>query len=196
MAFWNFRVYQTLVGQGVLNTFHVSDENDLVSVETIMDIILDAYSDNWIGPTAPHYSVDKIGYRDLNVVGSSEQIYQPTGYPKLGLSTGEPVPTQACLLISWQGGATRPNRGRTYLPGLREGHVASNGIIISAVTDAAKQLADDILDNLQLIDPSVYLALRGHVPGDPTTEVRNQLFTSTVTNVPATQRRRRIGQGS
>lgn len=196
MAFYRIVARQSWLGQTVANVFHVSDAFDNTTGELICDVFAQEYFDHVRGNASNVWGLDDFTYRDLDLVGSSEIPYVPGLCPFVGSNVGPTTPTQIAALISWYAGPVRPNRGRSYIAGMAEGVWEGDGLIGATPKADLQNFAQGLFDGLAALGAGVDLTLLGHAPGDPLTEVRHEIVSFVVRDVPATMRKRRIGVGS
>jgi hypothetical protein len=112
----------------------------------------------------------------------------------VGTQAAEYLPPQVSMLLSFTAPNVRPNRKRTYLAGLGEGAQA-DGVWLSTALDHGEAVGEALLaiattSSMALTFGTVWVT-------DPVegTHVYHELETITVSSVPATQRRRRLGVG-
>jgi hypothetical protein len=113
-----------------------------------------------------------------------------------GLSATDVLPTQIALLVSNKGTTTKPNRARTYLAGWTEGGVTDSlfGPSARASAEAFCDFQSDL--NGGGANPLQRVAAQWNTSHTQVI-VTNDLSgaASVASEVPATQRRRRIGVG-
>jgi len=120
----------------------------------------------------------------------------PTAGSLAGTSAGDPLPSQIACLVSGTALTPFPRRVRTYIPGITEGSLTA-GLFSSTFRTRAQDFVE-ALDNITLTgDLMDRVAVRYTDSGSgPAVTAFNSIATYSVTSVPATQRRRRIGVGS
>lgn len=133
--------------------------------------------------------------KDLADPGNPTIEYTFTSGTLTGTSTNDPLPSQVAALVTFIALAAKPNRKRFYIPGFSEGNIGPDGRWTPGTLNVMGLLADDI----NIVGTTLSLAI-AHVISRinrPTGVLvgSNILETKRLSEVPATQRRRRIGVG-
>lgn len=169
--------------------------NDAVmaNAQDICDAVYDAYDTNLAGKMVPEWALYEFDVYDKTIPGVPGIQLQPTSGTLVGTSAGDSLPTQVAGLVTFKAQVAPPNTNRKYLPGLNDGVVTDSLFTTAAVTDM-QAWADEILD----IATTTSLAITMEVVSlnnDGTVVGGNPLTYAIAKQVPATQRRRRIGIG-
>lgn len=185
--------------QEIRNTFYyittVGEPSDSEWQDVVDEIRADIvstgvtnWSDDW-----EFYGIDR---RRVDTAGLLSFREVPTSGSVAGTSAGDSVATQVALLISNKGTTTKPNRARTYLGGMIEGNTADS-LWDSAILSAMEGLCDDQSAlNSGGTNPLTRVAAQwntSHTQVIATNDLSGAV--SVGSQVPATQRRRRIGVG-
>jgi len=195
MTTYEVKVYQRFLGQKILNRFFVEDPGDVGTYGTIAQHFFDAWDAHLMPTLNDQWVFDVVGLRKLDVPGASEVLVVPTGAPKTGAVGGSPPSAaQVAALISWAAGDVRPNRGRTYLAGLNSENVTDDGLWGTGLQSALNSFAQALLD-MSSIGALIDLVIRGKDPAGGSDPIQHEIESFVVRNVPATQRRRRLGVG-
>lgn len=137
-----------------------------------------------------------IDYRQVDVAGLPTFSVVPTAGVLVGASATDPCPTQIAALVSAKENVTKPNRVRSYYCGLSE------TAVVDGLLTAGSQAAFEAFFDLQSV-----LNAAGTNELQRLSVVWNSTHTQVVdsnnvagaagvaSQVPATQRRRRIGVG-
>ena len=161
--------------------------NRQVIADAVRAILLPAVS-AW----STAYSFTGMTFYNLDNPGTPGVATQFTSGPLVGTNGGELLPGQIAALIGFKANTTRPNRKRLYIAGSTETYV-SNGLWISSFITTLTTVANKLLDfetysGLDTSFCTVWQTSEGLVSA-------NDLEIAQVFQVPATQRRRRRGQG-
>jgi hypothetical protein len=137
------------------------------------------YGVDWRRVDAPGWPTVGFGFTSGDLVGA--------------LSSGEDIPTQIALLVTGTAYAPPPNKVRTYLAGFTEAGL-NNGLFATSVRNAAVTWASAIDTLADSGETMTRVAVKWDRVNDVVTDYNavGNYFTS---QVPATQRRRRIGRG-
>lgn len=187
------------LGQQIRNTFYyVTSVGEPSNAE--WQTIADEIRADWVAEIQPtfsdEYTLYGIDYRRVDVAGLLTFSKTFTAGDATGLGTADSVATQIALLVSNKGTTTKPNRARTYLAGLTES-LLTDSLVGSGAQSAGEDFVD-LQSNLNSAGTNPlsrvaaqWNALRTFV------QATNDLSgaASVASQVPATQRRRRIGVG-
>lgn len=199
MPIYRVNVNQELLGQSIMNVFYyqTTDTLDSSQLQEVADDIRTAWAtfDASAG-LAADWMLTGATFRQVDVPNLPEVTVTPLAGPLVGSAASQPMATQVALLVRGQANSPFPRRVRTYLAGLTEGAL-DDGIWNTTAAQAASQLIaldmDEIVaGNDQLERVSVRLGDEGS--GEQVVAFNRVTFYD-VTQVPATQRRRRIGVG-
>lgn len=145
-------------------------------------------SDEWF-----FYGIDR---RRVDIAGLLSFDEVPTAGEYQGAQGSDSLPTQIALLVSVKGTTTKPNRARTYLAGFTDAAVV-DGLFVSASRGAAETFID-----LQSVLNSGGTNVLQRVSAQWNSSHSQVIVTNNIagaasraSEVPATQRRRRIGVG-
>jgi hypothetical protein len=186
-------VKQRLLAQEVRNTFWFGgDDAVMANAQAICDGLRDAWEDNMPG-LVDEWTLYEFDVYDKTIPSVPGISFVPTGGALVGTSADDPLPTQIALLATFKAQVAPPNTNRKYLAGFKDDQCV-NGLFTGAITGAVEDWAADILDlgttlTLAIVMEVVLLNEDGTVSGG------NPLEYAIARQVPATQRRRRIGIG-
>lgn len=190
-----------LFGQEIVNVFHYR----LDSAPTVAK--LDALMAAWVATKKALYAdcvTDDYFFKKLSarsvVPGGVQSELVLTG---AGALVFDAMPTQLAGLISWRTGyAGRRARGRTYLPALAENYVSA-GLIdqilltkYATFANSAKQIDVDAVPQTLVIFSDPDQQMSPTPPPGGRSPAWYDVTTIITPNVPATQRKRRVGVGS
>lgn len=120
---YRLTVSGTYLGQVVQNVLHYHENSD-----TALSVVVA----NWIANVLPSYvNCLSVDYEPgtVKAVRTDTLAMHEEDFASAGTVAGDPMPPQVTGLISWRSGiASRSGRGRTYMPALTEGEVASGYI--------------------------------------------------------------------
>lgn len=164
--------------------------------QDIVDEIRGEYVSELTGTLVDTWQFYGIDYRNVSTAGLLSFSKFPTAGPFVGTATADSVATQVAMLISVKGTSTKPNRARTYLPGLAE-----SALVDSVWTSAFLSAAEDFIDfqsalNAAGTNPLLRVAAQwntSHTAVIASNSIAGDTPVASI--VPATQRRRRIGVG-
>jgi len=124
------------------NVFHVIDLGTATSVETLAQQFVDDFAAEMMTHVTAQWSVVEADYVDLSSINGDSGTVARTGGPKAGEGGGFGAPPNVAYLIKWSATGGRAQRGgRTYLGGVDEDQVQTNGDLTSGI---AGQLEDDV----------------------------------------------------
>lgn len=184
-------------GQQVKNVHHFVGAG---TIPTNYQDIADAYRTilaNTISPRqVESYRVDDVTFYDLDLDPTFGIDISFTAGPLTGSLGDFGSVTQVAVLVSWKSQTQPPNRGRTYLAGFSSGAITTDGLWNALAVQEATDFANDMLDFSTAVGSDVQLAIyRAPNSAIDPTEVANPATQGTISDNPATQRRRRIGVG-
>lgn len=187
------------LNQECRNTFYYTTDVGEPSDSEWQDIVDEIRADvlaEWVPvmPTnAKFYGIDR---RRVDTAGLLTFIEVPTLGDAVGTSGSDSLPTQVAMLVGNKGTTTKPNRARTYLPCATDAAVV-DGLITSALRTRAEDLID-LQSNLNVggTNPLSRVAAQWNTNHTVVTATNDLSGAASVlSEVPATQRRRRIGVG-
>ncbi len=187
------------LGQQIRNTFYfitsVGEPSD-VEWQTIADEI----RSEWVAAMQPrltdNYSFYGVDRRRVDLLGLLTFSEAFTAGAVAGTHSGDNVATQVALLVTNKGTTTKPNRARSYLCGNTESDM-TDSIWSSTVLAAAEAFIDDQSAlNTGGANPLTRVAAQWNAPHTQVVATNDLSGAASVAHqVPATQRRRRIGVG-
>lgn len=162
--------------------------------------IVDEIRGDWVSelqsslvPEWKFYGIDR---RVVSTAGLLSFSETPTSGPCIGTLVDDFLPTQIAMLVSVKGSTVKPNRARTYLCGFGDIHV------VDGLFDPTRRgLAEDFIDLQSALNVAGTNELQrvsaqwntGHTQVVASNNIAGSA--SVASQVPATQRRRRIGVG-
>lgn len=185
--------------QEIRNVYYYETQVGNPSTSEWQDIVDEIRADFVAYPVSnfvPEWSFYGIDYRIVDTAGLLSFEALPTSGELVGTAVSDSLATQVALLVSVKGTTTKPNRARTYLGGLNDG-----------------LLTDSLFTSTAQTNGEGFIALQSVLNAAGTNELQrvsaqwNTSHTQVVawnniagavpfaSEVPATQRRRRIGQG-
>lgn len=204
MAIWQVVWKQRLLGQEARNVLHYEGANTSLGLIELTEIA-DQIRASWVTHVGVANQVNDwqlygIGLRRVDSAGFPSIDVGFTEGPLLGTSSNEALPSQVAMLIHGSTYTQKPNRVRTYLCGLAEGH-SVDGIFTPASVASRVALIEEN-DELS-VGPGTWtrVAVRWAMSNDdPPVSLGyvtdwNEIDEYFGVSVPATQRRRRIGRG-
>lgn len=188
-----------LLSQQVRNVYYYETTVGNPSVAEWTDIVDEIRADyvsEFGNDLANDFQFHAIDYRIVDSPGLLSFEAVPTAGIWGGGGTVDPLPTQIALLVSVKGTTTKPNRARTYLCGFMDDQVVDG-----LWTNAVRGIAEDFIDFQSVLNSG------GTNPLQRVSAQWNSSHTQVIVHnniagsaglssqVPATQRRRRIGVG-
>lgn len=196
MPLYQFSVKQTLLEQQVRNvlTYETTFTADPSDIQEAVDEIRSHWATALSTVSLSNdWSLDGVYVRQVNLAGYLGVDYDFTSGVLDGPGAAENVPTQIALLVVGKGTTTPPNRVRTYFAGFTEGHVV-DGKFGSSQLGVFETLMENLDDLSSTSGSFVRVSPRWAADGSYVVAA-NPLTTYRAIDVPATQRRRRIGRG-
>lgn len=197
MAIHQYQVRQTFLNQKMMNVFYYDhvQEDDAYKQE-----ITDALRAAWVTQLAlstlhTSWSLDEVVVRNVSLAGTLSQSFVPTLGAAVGTSATDPLPSQIALLVVTKGQSVKPNRTRTYLTGFVEG-ATTGGFFTSSFLTAARNWGLAVANLVTATKGTFTRRSVEWVGVPPVVADDNPVGTVIAFNVPATQRRRRIGVGA
>lgn len=185
--------------QEIRNIFYYETEvGDPSTAEwvDIVDEIRADYNAELLTQLSEEFTFRAIDYRKVDIAGLLSFEAIPTSGDWAGEVTVDSLPTQIALLVSVKGVTTKPNRARTYLAGFTEA-AATNSIFTSSPLGAAEDFIDlqSVLNGAGT-NPLQRVSAQWNSSHTQVIASNNIAGSAGVASqVPATQRRRRIGVG-
>lgn len=195
MAEYMLTAKQVWQNQEMRNVFYYATQDETTAgLQAIVDGLRAAWATNLQSVMHQNWSLYAFDVRKVDVAGQPTVQYSMTSGVLLGGAAGDPLPAQIALLVSFTALTSKPNKARTYLAGLTETSLGS-GLWTSGAITGAQNWADATFDPTSGTITGVarltveWAADHSYVLGG------NILTARQVGNIPATQRRRRIGVG-
>lgn len=185
---------QRLLSQEIRNTFWFGGNDAIMdNAQDIVDAMRAAWATNLGAQLITDWTLYGFDVYDKTIPGVPGIEFIPTSGSLTGSNNTDSVATQIAMLVTFKAQVAPPNTNRKYLAGWGEGAMVDS-LWQTAKTDLAAAWAADVLDigtttSLAIVMEVVALNLDGTVSGG------NPLEYALVRQVPATQRRRRIGIG-
>lgn len=164
--------------------------------QDIVDEIRGDYVSELAGYLSNDWSFYAIDWRQVDTSGLPSFTSIPTAGPYTGVQTVDNVASQIALLVSVKENTTKPNRCRTYLGGFTEASITDSrwdAVIRSAAEDfvalqsVLNAAGTNELQRVSVTWNSTHTAVVAYNNVAGATPVASE--------VPATQRRRRLGVG-
>ncbi len=164
--------------------------------QDIVDEIRGDYDAELKALMSENWQYDGIDRRRVDSAGLLSFAEVPTAGILLGTNVNDSVATQVALLVSVKGTTVKPNRARTYLGGFCEDTLNDSLFTASARTPGEDFVAFQSDLNAIGTNPLQRVAAQWNT-GHTAVIASNDLSGATpvASEVPATQRRRRIGRG-
>lgn len=162
----------------------------------IADEIRADLSAQWRAHCVNDWEFYAIDARRVDLPGYLAREFIPTGGVLQGTSAVDSVPTQVACLARNKGTTTKPNRARVYLAGMDESKVVDS-LFTSSLLQAAEALID-LQSNLNTGGTNPLFRVSAQWNTNHTQVLLDNDISGAATvasQVPATQRRRRIGVG-
>lgn len=181
----NVYYYETITGDPSASEWQ--DIVDEIRADFVSELQSDMDSD-W-----SFYGID---YREVDTAGLPTFSVTPTSGSLSGSSGGTAMPAQIALVVSAQANSTKPRRVRTYYTGYTENGF-SDGLWGSAVVGRAESFFDfQSVLNAAGTNELQRVSVQWNTSHTVVTAFNNVAGSAGVgADIPATQRRRRIGVG-
>jgi hypothetical protein len=199
MAIFQVVHKQRLLLQEVRNIYYyetITGNPSASEWQDICDEIRTDFNDHFEPGNSDDWEFYGIDYRQVDVSGLPSFSLTPTSGSVVGSSATDPLATQIALLVSVKENTTAPNHCRTYLCGFTEAHL-TDGLFPTPTRSNAENFIDDqsVLNALGTNELQ-RVSARWNAAHDAVTDYNNVAGAAAVASqVPATQRRRRIGIG-
>jgi len=181
-------------GDKTANVFWVyGDDANVANGQAVVDAIIDVLMQDRT------VFVDDYQFNGGTVYDVSEPdvpgtVFTRTGGALAGTNTNDPEAGQVAALLNFWAYAAKPHRKRVYLAGQSEGRML-DGLWSTGHLAALELIVADIVDFAAASGASMQMACAG--PWGSTGEIIiNDIDAGRAEAIPATQRRRRRGQGS
>ncbi len=198
MAFLKTVINQKYYGQDVVNILCWSgSQATIANGQAITDELQQIFQDTLSTVQGTPYSFESVTCYDAEAPNGTPGVeFIPTGGGHVGVATGNPTPTQTAAILAFNTFDGPPHRGRIYIAGLTANLISSIGTWNSTALSALDALGAKLLTfaaDTGIIASHVVIGNKPNIlVADQTAGVNAYI----ARNVPATQRRRRIGVGS
>lgn len=195
MPVYQFTALQRLLGQEVRTVAYYD------SIASI-DVFGQAATDEWADAFDTHLKAscaNEWAYygglaRNVESIGLPGFEFTPTGGAVVGTSANDPLPTQVAALVSYKANTTIPRNARDYLCGFTEGASSSTGQISAALLSLLASFGAQVIEFSIGLDDVPRQSVQWNEARTAITD-HNTVSQVRVTNVWATQRRRRLFVG-
>jgi len=114
------------------NVFHIIDLGTASSTEELAQTFVDDFANDMMTHVTAQWVLTSGDYVDLSSSSGDSGTVNRTGGPKAGEAGGFGAPPNTAILIKWDATGGRAQRGgRTYLGGVDEDQVQTNGDLTS-----------------------------------------------------------------
>lgn len=182
-------------GQAWNNVFYLDSNLSVEELQEDVDDIVETYRTHLAPVLSVSWSLNEVHARGAEIAGSPTFVYIPTLGPVNGADVTTVAANQVALLVSFSALTLPPNRVRKYIPGAVGQGIDFDGTWVAAVQTAAQAWGDAIVD-IGTGDPNTLFPLSARLDENGLVVDSNEMDVAVVREVPATQRRRRIGVGS
>jgi hypothetical protein len=189
---------QRWLGQEVRNILYYEFSGTSPTTTTLQDMSDDvrgAWSTSIGSALTDEWALYGVIWRRVDEAGWPGVEYGFTSGVLTGTNTtGESQPTQVAMLVHGLAYTTKPNRVRSYLGGFTELALSDGLFTSTAITNGG--LWASALDTLAFGGETMTRVAAQWNPDHSVVVATNPIGTYTVSQVPGTQRRRRIGRGA
>jgi hypothetical protein len=189
----------TLLSQQIENTLYFEYKAGSVT-PALMNTLGDDLITWWVANIAPEVTTD-MTFREVYLTDLTTQtsptVTATTGLPSAGTLSGDPVPNNVALCVSFRSsGRGRSSRGRNYISGIPEGYVSGNDID-TTLADALVLAYEGLQDAATFTDDWTWIVYSRFQNGDPRPEALIAPVDAVVLTdyVVDSQRRRLPGRG-
>lgn len=190
---------QRLLSQEIRNVYYYEAQTGDPTDAEWQDIVDEIRAD-YVAELQSHFNTTwsfyGINRRVVSTAGLLSFDEVPTAGDLLGTDAGNEMPTQVAMLVSVKGTTTKPNRARTYLAGFPADTV-NNSVFLSGDLTAAETFVD-LQSVLNAAGTNELQRVSAQWNSSHTQVIASNNIAgraSVASQVPATQRRRRIGVG-
>ena len=197
MPVYQVTTLQTLVGQEIRNVYYYETAGVLSTsqLEEAVEEIANAYVVLEANTSlVPEWSVRGANFRRVDVPQLPGIDFFFDGGPIVGSDTEDPLPTQVCILISGKAYTAPPRNVRTYHGGMHHGLMFNNGTWLGSTVTAFELWVAE-MDILTLTGESMFRVAASWAADHSEVTAWNRIIQYEVSFNPATQRRRRLGEG-
>jgi len=169
----------------------------LANAQEVVDEIRDIWNDFIATEQNEDYSwATATVYAHDSAPGTPGLVITPTAGTLVGLDSSVIMPTQVAMLVALSSNLNAPWRGRSFIGGLTENSNSVRGIWVQSAVDNIQAAFEAFQDMTVNGSQPVNLAIKSR--GTATVAANTLAVVSTVLTRSrvATQRRRRLGQGS
>lgn len=168
---------------------------DPTDLQAMADILRTRWGVSCVGVQSPQWSLQSVTF----IYNESLPIYSVevpfTGGVLTGSNPAGPLTTQVALLISTRYLGAPPNRGRIYFGGLNEGSTGVNNRFFAGAIDPFVNMVESWANGVDYGSNIAYLRIARR-NADGTIDITSPVSSVIGRDVPATQRKRRIGVGA
>jgi hypothetical protein len=198
VAIFQVVIKQRWLGQEVRNVlYYDTDLSALTAAQRLQlaDGIRAMYVTFATSRLVNDWSLYAFDIRRVDVPGEPTLEVFPTAGTFVGPVAVESLPTQVALLMHGFSQTSRPNRIRQYIGGLGEGSMG-DGIWLPGAVSGANTLGSSLLAPTVTGSSRFDRVAAGWNPSRTQVVAFNKILLIGTTEIPATQRRRRIGRGA
>lgn len=184
-------------GQQVRNIYYVAGGDALyANAQDIGDAIRAAYNAELIAHMDNALTWYGFDAKELDVVTNPWIEHTFTSGDLVGANADLPLPTTVAALVTWLAFTARPNRKRSYIPGITNGRVQQSGLWTTALVDDLNAFGELLIDLPTTTSLAIAFVIARVNRETGVLVGSNILEAVRASNIPATQRRRRIGVGA
>lgn len=181
----NIFYYETITGNPSASEWQ--DIVDEIRADYVSELVA-GLSDEW-----SFYGID---YRQVDVSGLPSFSVVPTLGTLVGSLAADPVATQIAMLVSVKENTTAPNHCRSYIAGFTENSLNDSLWAVGTMATGVDFISEMSVLNAAGTNELQRVSARWNTAHDAVTAYNNvAAATPVASQVPATQRRRRIGIG-
>jgi len=196
MSIYQITTQGKVLGQACENVFYV--QHDTMTTEILFasrDRITDLWEEYIMPQQCDAFTMNSTSVRRVDVAGYPAVVYGVD--PSIqGDRTEDTLPTQSTVNVYLYSNTLKPNKGRKYIGGWSEPGLGGDGLWTGTVVTAVT----NFMTNLIMMgdsEPETYaqwVTVRWDAEHE-FVEAFNQIESFIVSNIPGTQRRRKIGVG-
>ena len=194
-----FVIKQKLYFNDIVNTLSYEPEDGFAfpTPERIAELLVEEWTTFIVSQLSSSWSMVGIDYYDSDdLPGTPAKDVSPASLPLFGNGPADAMANQVAFLVNWRCNDGPPWRGRTNIGGMSRGTIDDAGTFDATSEAAVAGWAYAVQVLTDVLGPRARLVICSTgsqvVPAGTTAKVD----TGTPNNIPATQRRRRIGSGS
>lgn len=197
MAIWKAVVHQEVLGQQVLNIWHMGTESSGTAIQA-QDTIENLIENGYEAALRPHLSNEwkftgLVTLQDVSSPGLPPIPIQLD--PFLGQNVLDPLPPQLACLITWRSDTAKPNRAFKYLSGWCTDLVTPDARVTGSIVSALDTFAQVVINSQPLGGYLPFLSVRYYSDRQEVHQA-NQLTRYVVHDIISDRSTRKIGRGS